>query len=63
MFKEKISKDIFPKVKLVERNWGLHVLIVEKSKCVIPYMFFLISKCNRHKCKMLKKDDNYVFYE
>lgn len=40
MFKEKISKDIFPKVKLVERNWGLHVLIVEKSKCVIPYMFF-----------------------
>lgn len=42
MFKEKISKDIFPKVKLVERNWGLHVLIVEKSKCVIPYMFFFL---------------------
>lgn len=40
MLKEKIFKDIFFKVKLVEWNWGLYVLIVEKSKCVIFYMFF-----------------------
>lgn len=50
---EKVSIDKF---KVIEQNEGIHVLkVVERNKCVDPYIFFLLSKCNRYQSQNKKK--------